>query len=695
MAGNPFEGQFGATPTTPNNNATPTNPFMGQFGATPKAPTTPVAPTSPIQPVTPAVAPQSTPAIAPTTNATPNNAPTPTATLSPLESALQSQIASGAVTPEQATALRSQANGFTPPPQTNTAQPIQNAASAVGSYFKNLFTHPNQTVKDTTPAIANDLGENAIVHPIQTAKQIGQQMWTSSGQVLGNLVSAAVQFKSDVLSGGNAPNALPSTGRDAATKISSTLNLLQAILSVPTYAVGETYNIASELPIIKPAAQAIGIGFNAAGQIVSFAGDKLLDALPIPQSDKDELLTSVNSVSGFLGQVLLGGYIYETITDHMVSSENPQLKTSMGITNAPDLNHQYGPTPEDMKFIIQDVQDKAQQINDDPDVKNESPESPASPVKPSENEGDETVPPKNNVKPVQNSPTIDLATDENNQVRDIIPPKPTMEDTIVQKLSQPKSGQKVTDITPPELIAKDTPVSVKGSEGNYKMSSDTGAKEVTVVNKDTGNEEVVPRDTVSEVQSSEDEIVKKKRVIGALKPVEGTGEFSNFKLSKRVEANAIEQGLADSLGDLPGSKSINMADQAKKVADFINEDPEKARSVAMGEANAPKGILPMAVYKAFTTLALDDPELAKDLANSQLAGQARTMGQNISALRGINPEDPVQAIKDLQDAREEATKEKAATEAKKASDSIKQATADRVSGKTKVDWPSFIKSLGC
>jgi hypothetical protein len=277
--------------------------------------------------------------------------------------------------------------------------------------------------------------------------------------------------------------------------------------------------------------------------------------------------------------------------------------------------------------------------------------------------------------PIQDSKTVDL-TKPQTPIEDIkAPDTRTPMDAIADKVNK---GTPVQDILPPK-----TPVTVNGAD--FKVTQDTGAPMVKVVDLKTGNETEVPRTEI------------KTGTTRLLKPIEGTGEFSNFKLSKNVEASSIENGLAETLGDLPGSNKVDMADQAQKVADYINKNPDDAREVALGHKAAPKGIIPEAVFKAFTDIAREqgDGELAKDLANSELAGQARTMGVRLQALRGVNPEDPTEAIKQLQEAREKAQVKQSAIESKKLDDAVNKAKSDRQTGKVKMDWNSFVDSIKC
>jgi hypothetical protein len=141
---------------------------------------------------------------------------------------------------------------------------------------------------------------------------------------------------------------------------------------------------------------------------------------------------------------------------------------------------------------------------------------------------------------------------------------------------------------------------------------------------------------------------------GTLAPVEGTGPTKTRGLSAGVEAKAVENKLAISLGDLPEYRSISMADQAAQSTDLLARDPALARRVALGEVPAPHGLLPESVFIAVENKALAEGDVAtiRDLASGGLTEQATTMGQRIRALGERDPESPVAAIQKIADARE-------------------------------------------
>jgi hypothetical protein len=140
---------------------------------------------------------------------------------------------------------------------------------------------------------------------------------------------------------------------------------------------------------------------------------------------------------------------------------------------------------------------------------------------------------------------------------------------------------------------------------------------------------------------------------GSLPPIEGTGETRTRGLATSVEQRAIAKDVTDYLGDLPEYRTVNMADQAAQASQLLSENPDLARQIALGDAPAPHGLIPEAVFKVVERKALEEGDVAtlRDLASGGLTEQATTMGQRIAALADRDPESPVTAIQQVADAR--------------------------------------------
>ena len=186
-----------------------------------------------------------------------------------------------------------------------------------------------------------------------------------------------------------------------------------------------------------------------------------------------------------------------------------------------------------------------------------------------------------------------------------------------------------------------------------------------------------------------------------VRAVAGTGPLQTRGLAEGIEANAIEKGLTDGFGDLPEYRQVSMADQAAKAADFINQDYDAAKDVAMGRANAPKGLLPESVLVGVEKRATaeGDVQTLHDLATgSKLISQATTMGQRIRTLGERDPLSPVTHIQDVQDARTADLKARKIdpVQAKAAEVSNMKAEVKRTAASAKKPtWDNFIQQITC
>lgn len=242
------------------------------------------------------------------------------------------------------------ASSYRIPPPTNAPleQPLKFAPSSSGSTtnsdvnFKNPGLSSNISIGSKTApldmgavkgVIDKEVGVNWATHPVQSFKNLVSNTGKAIDTAVQGLISNAVQFKSDVLS---------NTNRTEAEKVASTLNLLHSMANLIFLPVSETYSIASQLPVIKPAADAIGVVFSAAGKVVSFSADKLLDALPLRAADREALRAPIENVASLAGQITLGGFIYEKLTSTM------EAKGTI--------------TPEDIKATVKEAEQHVEDI---------------------------------------------------------------------------------------------------------------------------------------------------------------------------------------------------------------------------------------------------------------------------------------------------------------------------------------------
>ena len=171
------------------------------------------------------------------------------------------------------------------------------------------------------------------------------------------------------------------------------------------------------------------------------------------------------------------------------------------------------------------------------------------------------------------------------------------------------------------------------------------------------------------------------------------GQVKTSKLGLRVEQTAIEKKLTSDLGELPQYKTMNMKEQANKAATLINSDPEKAFRVAMGQELPPAGLTKESVFKAVEG-SITTPEDAVRLANSPLVSEASELGQRIKSLDVKTAESPVEAIRQVINARSRALEGKSGSIEKaitKTTEEIKK----RVKTPDRYDWNNFIESIKC
>lgn len=165
-----------------------------------------------------------------------------------------------------------------------------------------------------------------------------------------------------------------------------------------------------------------------------------------------------------------------------------------------------------------------------------------------------------------------------------------------------------------------------------------------------------PETSVETPQAISDEPVTGSTT-NRLTPIEGTGEKNAFGLSQTILDKALDSGLIDERErfDLPGAKSTTWEHQATRAGELVENDYELAKQIAMGQKEAPKDVLPEAVLIGVTQRAIREGDigLVRQLGTqSGLLRESRTMGQRIGILSQLTKDDPVSAIREVQDARE-------------------------------------------
>lgn len=281
---------------------------------------------------------------------------------------------------------------------------------------------------------------------------------------------------------------------------------------------------------------------------------------------------------------------------------------------------------------------------------------------------------------------MDLAPDLRavyQHARTLLPEDTEIPGAEVPKESTEEGGEASKPEQPEEVASNQPTEAFTAPEDTGKVYLPPGAKEA-VAEAPRGTTEGSESDGMGEGGAG-------------LRPVKGTGETKTRGLSKTVESKFIEDKLTSSFGDLPEYDVAQVKDQAKKAAEFINNNSEAAIRVAKGEEQPPEGILASSVHIGVRQLArkTGDVELGRQLAHSRFATDITTMAQNIRMLRDQDPTDPVSLIQKIEKSNSDALARtaKGKDTIKKTVEQNKEAIKQAKSGAW--DPIKFIKSIEC
>ncbi len=179
-----------------------------------------------------------------------------------------------------------------------------------------------------------------------------------------------------------------------------------------------------------------------------------------------------------------------------------------------------------------------------------------------------------------------------------------------------------------------------------------------------------------------------------------TSQSSTAKVSSDINKKLVSQGFNE-LSDEETShfNSITKADQVEKVSNLLTNDAEKTQRMATGEEKIPNDVHPQVLFNAVKNKAIQegDGELLRALASSPIAKQRSLAAQSLGASGFNNGEtDAVQAISDINKAREGKAARTTSDIKTAKSDSVKQAKAEiKRTAPTKQTVADFIDSLTC
>lgn len=511
------------------------------------------------------------------------------------------------------------------------------------------------------------------------------------------------------------------TNQSTATKVEMGVTAGAGAINMVISPVTSLFAAANDIPVLGSLSRLVGAAFNVVGE-GGTAESKVIAAntinkIPGLSDDSKAKITSA------FGQIysLAAQFNAGAAAEDIIPQAKEMLTEKFGATDAQTIVDKAQEVAKGNAIVpkttLSDVADKNEEQAKTTDIKTDA--NPTVDLKPKVQENanstkvtdikkpvsDEILKPKvtqGEITPKTNKPTVDLSTARQGKpVQDINfegkVGKGDMLSSVGSKLTEP-IGKPVADIVP-----KETPVQVEGQSGEYKVSADEGGDNLKVVDKGTGEEEVVPRKKVTlkpKQHTVSDEIVKTKtRDI----PVNEDGTKTS-KIAKDIEAKAIEKGLTAKFKDLASFDPKTVKDQAERIGALMKEDMSRARNIVRGNEPLPEGMSGTYFLKAMEdrAMATGDGKLLQDLASSPLTKETSIHAQELRMAAERDPDSPLKRAEEIQKAREKAAEVKTGKkiddaksdivkeEGKKMNEAIKKARTT-----ARVPWDEFVKSITC
>ncbi|MDD3999869.1 MAG: hypothetical protein PHX62_03125 [Bacilli bacterium] len=194
---------------------------------------------------------------------------------------------------------------------------------------------------------------------------------------------------------------------------------------------------------------------------------------------------------------------------------------------------------------------------------------------------------------------------------------------------------------------------------------------------------------------------KVKTEVPKIEPVKVERTIGTPSISKRIETQTVEKGLTEAFKDMPDYEKVSRGDQAIKVQEILDTDPDKAIRIALGKELPTNGALPESVLIAVKNNALEtgNTDLLVRLATEEggVARESSILGQRIKMLDETNPDDAFTNIKRVVNERRSALEQKTG---KKMGQILKEETTkiknelDKVKPKKDV-WLAFVSEIQC
>jgi hypothetical protein len=548
-------------------------------------------------------------------------------------------------------------------------------------------------------------------------------------------------------------------------EISRGIGVATGLAGIAFSPISGLFAMAKNIPIINTLANLISLPFAVTGDIGGNIAVSITDALPISPEAKDNLNDSIKEAGSLAGQILLGGELVKGGQDFLkgkVAELTPKFgedgaKTVVDVAvkkalNTPDeampkaetpsepvynfgvkkeadpltLEAQKYKTAED--FVKAQGENKLYHVSNNPNLKIDKNYSPKQgqlgkgfyvTKDPEIWQGGQIGKRPyvyevntNNLKLADNYPTrnelIDWGSKEGYYKNDFLkkpngeyvlgqdgkPMKVWQETPKAEKLmdyKDPMTGNKMSGLEQEYLKAK-------GYDGTSASYSPDGEQAV-IFNYD--KIKLSPTKTKSQLT----DIWNK-----AQQPVE-TADVKNLtyepttakaSIPERIKTETLAQGLQADFSGISEYDKVNFKDQAERVNQIIENNPDQAVNIALGKELPTNGALPESVFIAVKNQALKDGnvELLRRLATEEggVAKESTILGQRIKMLDEKKTEDAFsqinKVVKERQKVKDKNLKDENPTKTKS---DIKNKLKEKVSKEkpNKYDWNKLIEEIAC
>lgn len=169
------------------------------------------------------------------------------------------------------------------------------------------------------------------------------------------------------------------------------------------------------------------------------------------------------------------------------------------------------------------------------------------------------------------------------------------------------------------------------------------------------------------------------------------------KIGKSIEVKAVEANLTRGFDGTAGYDPITIKDQAERATKLVNESTTQARAIIRGEAPLPEGLKGTALITAMEQHLVEHPnaDLAYDLANSPHVSGTSAAAQEMRLMAERVPDSITAKYKEIKAAREAALEKRGGAKkaVKQITDEIQREIKRNVSKRP--SWEDFVKEVQC